>query len=156
MAAELGTMRVTEQIDALASMGADPIHYLVAPRFVASIVLIPALTVMADFMGIGGAYWYSTLILDIDMGHYWQNSFKFVGAFDVMSGVFKSLFFGAAIAVISCHRGFHCGAGAEGVGQAATSSFVYAFVSILIIDLILGIGINALYFSIWPEGATLL
>lgn len=156
MAAELGTMRVTEQIDALASMGADPIHHLVVPRFVASIVLIPALTVMADFMGIWGAYWYSTLILNIDMGHYWQNSFKFVGAFDVLGGVCKSLFFGAAIAVIACHRGFHCGAGAEGVGQAATAAFVYSFVSILLLDLLLGIGINAIYFSLWPDGASLL
>ena len=145
---------VTEQIDALTALGADPIHYLVVPRFIACIFLIPALTVMADFMGVFGAYVYSVSILDIDLGHYWQNSEKFVGAFDVLSGIFKSLFFGAAIAIISCHRGFHCGSGAEGVGQAATKAFVLSFGVILALDLMLGILIDAVYFALWPEGAS--
>ena len=74
MAAELGTMRVTEQIDALTSMGANPIHYLVVPRFLACLVLIPTLTIMADFMGVVGGYFYSIYILGIDSHHYWQNS----------------------------------------------------------------------------------
>ncbi|MBA4017397.1 MAG: ABC transporter permease [Pirellula sp.] len=156
MAAELGTMRVTEQIDALSSMGANPIHYLVVPRFLGCLVLIPTLTIMADFMGVVGGWFYSVLLLDIDSHHYWQHSQEMVGAFDVFSGIFKSLFFGAAIALISCHRGFHCAPGAEGVGRAATSAFVHSFVMILAIDLLLGIFLDSLYLVIWPEGASYL
>lgn len=152
MAAELGTMKVTEQIDALASMGANPIHYLVVPRFLSCLFLIPTLTIMGDFMGVVGGWFYSVVILHIDSHHYWDHSQRFVGLFDLFSGVFKSLFFGAAIAIISCHRGFHCDPGAEGVGRAATNSFVASFVVILIIDLMLGILLDALYFYLWPEG----
>jgi phospholipid/cholesterol/gamma-HCH transport system permease protein len=152
MAAELGTMRVTEQIDALSSMGANPIHYLVVPRFLGCLLLIPALTVMADFMGIVGGAFYGVYLLDIDWHHYWTNSQQYVRGFDVFAGVFKSLFFGAAIALISCFRGFHCDPGAEGVGRAATTAFVYSFVMILLLDLLLAISLDAVFFSIWPEG----
>jgi phospholipid/cholesterol/gamma-HCH transport system permease protein len=155
MAAELGTMRVTEQIDALTSMGANPIYYLVVPRFLGCLVLIPTLTIMADFMGIVGAFFYSIQILGIDWHHYWSNSQKFVGAYDLFSGVFKSLFFGATIAIVSCHRGFNCDPGAEGVGRAATSAFVHSFVIILILDLFLGIALDAVYYALWPEGVKL-
>lgn len=151
MAAELGTMRVTEQIDALTSMGANPIHYLVVPRFLACLLLIPALTIMADFMGVIGAGAYSVLLLGVDSHHYWENSRQFVSNYDMFVGLFKSLFFGAAIALIGCHRGFNCSAGAEGVGRAATSAFVYSFIAILLLDLLLGILLDAVYYSIWPE-----
>jgi phospholipid/cholesterol/gamma-HCH transport system permease protein len=156
MAAELGTMRVTEQIDALASMGANPIQYLVVPRFLACLLMIPMLTIMADFMGIVGGYFYSVVILNIDMHHYWHNSEQFVGTWDLMNGVIKSFFFGAAIAMVSCHRGFHCGPGAEGVGEATIASFVYSFVLILVLDLFLNIGLDTIYYSLWPEGNTLI
>ena len=106
---------------------------------------------MADFMGVAGAYFYSVFILDIDMHHYFANSADYVEAFDVFSGVFKSLFFGAAIAIVSCHRGFHCAPGAEGVGRAATTAFVYSFVLILLLDLMLGIGLEKFYDAIWPN-----
>ncbi|MDP7018474.1 MAG: ABC transporter permease [Pirellulaceae bacterium] len=155
MAAELGTMRVTEQIDALSSMGANPIHYLVVPRFVACLVLIPTLTVMADFMGVVGGLFYSVAILGIDKFQYLHNSKEFVGGFDLFSGIFKSFFFGAAIALVSCYRGFHCSPGAEGVGRAATAAFVQSFILILIIDLMLGILLNSLYLTLWPQGARL-
>lgn len=155
MAAELGTMRVTEQIDALSSMGANPIHYLVVPRFLGCLLLIPALTVMADFMGVAGAFFYAVYLLGIDMHHYLENSRQFVGNFDLFVGVFKSLFFGAAIALIGCHRGFHCDPGAEGVGRAATSAFVYSFVIILLLDLVLGIVLDGIYYTLWPERPTL-
>lgn len=155
MAAELGTMRVTEQIDALSSMGTDPIHYLVVPRFLACVLLIPTLTIMADYMGVLGGYFYCVNILQIDKFHYWHNSEQYVGSFDVFSGVCKSIFFGGTIAVVSCYRGFNCAAGAEGVGRAATASFVLSFVFILIIDLLLGILLDALYYTLWPEGARL-
>ncbi|MCC7086448.1 MAG: ABC transporter permease [Pirellulales bacterium] len=155
MAAELGTMRVTEQIDALSSMGANPLYYLVVPRFLGCLFLIPTLTVMADFMGVVGGAFYSINILQIDSHHYWENSQRYVANWDLFSGVFKSLFFGAAIALVSCHRGFHCDPGAEGVGRAATNAFVYSFVLILILDLFLNIGLDAIYNSLWPDGVTL-
>ena len=152
MAAELGTMRVTEQIDALASMGANPIQYLVVPRFLGCLLLIPALTVMADFMGIVGGAFYGVNLLGIDWYHYWTNSQQYVRFFDIFAGVFKSFFFGAAIALISCYRGFHCDPGAEGVGRAATTAFVYSFVVILLLDVVLAIGLDSIYFLFWPEG----
>lgn len=155
MAAELGTMRVTEQIDALVTMGANPIHYLVVPRFLGCLLLIPTLTIMADFMGVVGALFYAVQLLGIDAYHYVENSQHFVGSFDLFAGVFKSLFFGAAIAIIACYRGFNCDPGAEGVGRAATASFVYSFVMILLLDLLLGIALDGIYFTIWPESPKL-
>lgn len=155
MAAVLGTMRVTEQIDALISMGANPIHYLAVPRFLACVLLIPALTIMADFMGIVGGYFYSVIILGIDHSQYLRNSRDFVGGFDFFCGIFKSIFFGGMIAIVSCYRGFNCQPGAEGVGRAATAAFVLSFVMILALDLFLNILLDTIYFSIWPRGAKL-
>jgi phospholipid/cholesterol/gamma-HCH transport system permease protein len=155
MAAELGTMRVTEQIDALVSMGANPIQHLVVPRFLACLLLIPSLTIMADFMGVAGGYFYSVYFLDIDWFHYWENSRQYVTNWDLFYGLFKSLFFGATIGLVSCHRGFNCTPGAEGVGRAATAAFVYSFVIILVLDLFLGIFLDSVYNAIWPNGARL-
>jgi phospholipid/cholesterol/gamma-HCH transport system permease protein len=155
MAAELGTMRVTEQIDALASMGANPIQHLVVPRFLSFVLLIPVLTVMAVFMGVLGAFFYGVVILGIDYHHYLYNAQQFVGQYDLFSGVFKSVFFAIAIVVVSCYHGFHCRAGAEGVGRAATSAFVHSFVLILAIDLMLGICLDSFYYMFWPEGHSL-
>jgi len=142
VAAELGTMRVTEQIDALICMGTNPIHYLVVPRFLACLILIPALTLIADVTGIFGGTFYCIYILGIHEHFYWENAKEFVSLFDVLAGMFKSVFFGGIIALISCHQGFHCNAGAEGVGKAATQSFVYSFVAILLLNLILGIALE--------------
>ena len=150
MAAELGTMRVTEQIDALRALGANPIHYLVVPRFLACFLLIPMLTAVADGVGILGGWFISTQVMGVDSFHYWHHSNKYLTAYDVFHGLFKSVWFGAAIALIACHRGFHCGAGAEGVGKAATESFVLSFVAILILDFFLGVFMNTLYYLIWP------
>jgi phospholipid/cholesterol/gamma-HCH transport system permease protein len=106
---------------------------------------------MADFMGSMGAFVYAVQLLGIDWHHYIENSQRFVGAFDVFAGVFKSLFFGSAIALIACHRGFHCQPGAEGVGRAATKAFVASFVAIMVLNLLLGIFLDGVYYSIWPE-----
>ena len=144
MAAELGTMRVTEQIDALGSMGVNPIHYLVVPRFLSCMLLIPVLTIFADFMGIVGGAYFSVWIFHVDWHFYLTNSNKIVGTLDVFIGIFKSVFFGAAIGLIGCHRGFHSRAGAQGVGRAATEAFVFSFVTILLLDLTLGILIESL------------
>ncbi len=156
MSAELGTMRVTEQIDALSALGTNPIQYLVVPRFLACFLLIPLLTLMADFMGVIGGAVVSTQLLMVDSYAYWQHSREYVGSADLFAGVFKSFFFGAAIALISCHRGFHSRAGAEGVGQAATEAFVYSFIAILFLDFVIGIGWNGLYRLIWPSDQGLL
>jgi phospholipid/cholesterol/gamma-HCH transport system permease protein len=156
MAAELGTMRVTEQIDAISALGTNPINYLVVPRFLACVLLIPLLTLMADFMGVIGGAVVSTQLLKVDSFYYWYHSRQYVGSLDLLAGVFKSYFFGSAIALISCHRGFHSKAGAEGVGKAATEAFVYSFIAILVVDFLIGIIWNAVYYAIWPNASGLL
>ena len=151
IAAELGTMRVTEQIDALASMGPNPIHYLVGPRFIACLIMIPGLTIMADAMGVLGGAFFSIKLLGVDWGYYWEYSRNAVALYDVFAGMFKSIFFGGTIALISCYQGFNCDAGAEGVGKASTKSFVVSFVMILILDLILGIFLDKIH-VVWFGG----
>ncbi|MDD3468916.1 MAG: ABC transporter permease [Thermoguttaceae bacterium] len=155
MAAEIGTMRVTEQIDALASMGADPLHHLVVPRFLASISLIPALNLVANGTGVIGGWLYCCWLYDVDSFYYFENSRTFVTLFDLGTGLTKSLFFGGAIALIACHQGFHCEPGADGVGKAATRSFVQSFVAILFIDLIVAVIVDRVYLMIWPGGPKL-
>lgn len=151
IAAELGTMRVTEQIDALICLGVNPIHYLVVPRFLACMLLIPLLTVLADFMGVMGGAFISTQYFDIEPYQYWTLSQQKIGLWDIFVGLFKSMVFGAIIAIISCYRGFHSKAGAEGVGRAATESFVTSFVAILVVDFFLAMFFNTLYTQIWPR-----
>lgn len=153
IAAELGTMRVTEQIDALSSMGVNPIHYLVTPRFLACLILIPGLTLFADLMGVIGGAFFSIKLLGVDWSFYWEYSRHVVGMFDIFAGMFKSVFFGGAIALICCHQGFRCGAGAEGVGKAATSSFVLSFVSILFLDLLLDVALDQFQSLVLGGGA---
>jgi len=138
MAAEIGTMRVTEQIDALSALGANPIAYLVVPRFLACFLLIPLLTLLADGVGVFSGWLFSTQVLKVEGFFYWHHSRALVEVFDLVSGILKSVFFGGAISLISCHRGFHSRAGAEGVGQAATEAFVYSFIAILALDFTLG------------------
>ena len=146
MAAELATMRITEQIDALACLGANPIHRLAAPRFMACVLLIPLLTIVANFMGVmGGA-------LVVHAGVQYRRPLllaklrrTIVDLWDVTVGLIKPMFFGGAIAIISCHRGFHGGAGAEGVGRAATRAFVSSFIAILALDFFLALFLNNLH-----------
>jgi phospholipid/cholesterol/gamma-HCH transport system permease protein len=145
MAAELATMRITEQVDALAALGANPIHHLVVPRFLACVLLIPLLTVVADFMGILGGAVICTRVYQIEPHHYWAHSRDFVGLWDLATGLIKPLFFGAAIALISCQRGLHSRPGAEGVGRAATEAFVASFVAILALDFFLALFLNNLH-----------
>jgi len=155
MAAELGTMRVTEQIDALQALGANPIQYLVVPRFLACFLLIPLLTAFADAVGIFGGWLIGTQVLGVNSFYWWLHSRQFITLYDVQCGFTKSFFFGATIAVISCHQGFRCGAGAEGVGRASTRSFVLSFVAILILDFFLGVFQSSLYYILWPDPISL-
>jgi phospholipid/cholesterol/gamma-HCH transport system permease protein len=141
MAAELATMKVTEQIDALSCLGAHPFHYLVVPRLLACTLLTPLLTVMADFMGIMGGAFICTRVYGIEPHFYWQNATGYVRPSDIVSGLIKATAFGAAIGIISCHRGLNSRAGAEGVGQASTEAFVASFMVILILDFFLGMAL---------------
>jgi phospholipid/cholesterol/gamma-HCH transport system permease protein len=152
MAAELATMRITEQIDALAVLGANPVHYLAVPRFLACVLLIPLLTILANFMGVLGGHLVCTQIFHIDPHHYWENATGSVVLWDLVIGLIKPMIFGAAIAVISCQRGFTSGAGAEGVGRSATSAFVASFMAILTLDFFLALFSNQLYAYLWPRG----
>lgn len=145
IAAELATMRVSEQVDALSCLGANPLHYLVVPRLMACTLLIPLLTIMADFMGIMGGGLICTRIYGIEPHFYWAHSEGFVKMWDVVMGLIKAVFFGVAIALISCHRGLNSQAGAEGVGRASTEAFVASFVAILVIDFFLGMLLINLY-----------
>src|SRR6266566_1409234 len=114
LTAELGTMNVTEQIDAMRVMGADPIRYLVVPRFVACVVLTPVLTIYSDLLGVIGGWIISVNYLGVPSAPYWWYSAMGVETWQVMEGIVKSVFFGGAIGMISCYKGFHSGAGASG------------------------------------------
>jgi len=155
MAAELGTMRVTEQIDAIRALGANPVRQLVVPRFLACFLLIPVLTIVADTVGIIGGWVFSTQALGVNSHFYWVHSRSFVTAFDVTTGLIKSVFFGGAIALVSCYHGFHCQAGAKGVGRA-TVSFVASFVAILVLDFFLGLLLDTSYRMAYPAPTSLL
>jgi phospholipid/cholesterol/gamma-HCH transport system permease protein len=153
MAAELATMRITEQIDALTCLGANPVQHLAVPRFLACVLLIPALTVIANFMGIIGGALVSIQVFHIDGFHYWANARGQISLWDLTTGLIKPTFFGAAIAIISCQRGFDSEAGAEGVGKAATRAFVASFIAILALDFFLGLFLNNLHDFLWPQGS---
>jgi phospholipid/cholesterol/gamma-HCH transport system permease protein len=150
MAAHLGTMRVTEQIDALACLGVDPVKYLVAPRFLGCVLMITLLTVLADALGVVGSSLICLQVYDIDGYHYWRHTANFVRLWDLFIGLGKAVVFGGVLSLICCHRGFHSRAGAEGVGRAATEGFVLSFVAILVIDFVLAMFFNALADQLWP------
>ena len=156
MAAELATMRITEQVDALACLGVHPVHYLGGPRFLACVLLIPLLTIVANFMGVLGGALICTQVYHVDAHFYWQNTQGYVGLWDLTTGLIKPTFFGAAIALVSCHYGLTSGAGAEGVGQAATRAFVASFMAILVLDFFLAMLLNELYAFLWPGGKGLI
>ncbi len=150
LTAELGTMKVTEQLDAMRAMAADPIKVLVVPRFVACVVMIPPLTVVSNLCGVLGGWLVTTHLYHTDSTLYWRFSEIFVSGFDIFSGLIKSVFFGAGIGLVSCYKGFSCRAGAEGVGQATTDSFVTSFLSIIFMSLVLAKVLNDLDF--WIHG----
>ncbi len=149
LTAELGTMNVTEQIDAIRSMGTDPIRHLVAPRVVACLLLTPLLIIYADLLGILGGAFVSFVQLGINSEAYWNFSANGVELWDVGVGIIKGFFFGGAIAVISCYKGFTCKEGAQGVGQACTEAFVASFISILALDFALVVIFNSIYNTFW-------
>lgn len=134
MAAELGTMRVTEQIDALYVMAANPIQHLIVPRMIASILMLPLLTVVSDFVGILGGYFVGVSVLNINEGVFVKNITRIVELGDIYNGLIKAACFGLILSLIGCYKGFHARGGAEGVGRATTEAVVLSSISILVGD----------------------
>ncbi len=149
VSAELGSMHVTEQLDALRVMGSDPIRHLVVPRVLACLIMVPVLTVFSDLLGIGGSWLVVVQGFGVDSEEYWKFSSQFVGNWDVFTGLVKSVFFGLGIGLISCYKGFNCGTGASGVGRAATDSFVVSFITIIVANFFLAKFMNDLYTVIY-------
>jgi len=132
--AELGTMKVTEQIDALEALATNPVKYLVVPRFLALVVMLPLLTIYVDFMGILGGYAIGVFKLGIGSNMYWRMSYDVLSFKDVLTGLIKTVAFGAIIAIVACHQGMKTEGGAEGVGKATTGAVVVSFVMIIAAD----------------------
>jgi phospholipid/cholesterol/gamma-HCH transport system permease protein len=134
MAAEIGTMRVTEQIDALRTLSTNPFKYLVAPRIIAGIIMMPFLVLIADIIGVLGGYLVSVYSLGFSSVPYISNTFKFLETIDVVSGLVKAGFFGFIIAVMGCYFGYNSDRGAEGVGIATTNAVVSSSILILLMN----------------------
>ncbi len=132
--AELGTMNVTEQLDALYTLGTSPNRYLAVPRIIAMMIMVPILSALANIIGIFGGAIVATLQLRIPAGIYWEEVRTFIDINDVMHGLIKSFFFGLIIVITSCYMGFNCSGGAEGVGRATTRAVVISMVLILVGD----------------------
>jgi phospholipid/cholesterol/gamma-HCH transport system permease protein len=134
MATELGTMKVTEQIDALITMAVNPVRYLVVPRILAGIFMFPVLTVVTDFVGVLGGYAVGVKLLGINPGVYLGRTIDYVQLNDILTGLGKSVVFGLITTLVASYHGFYTEGGAEGVGKAATRSVVQASVMILVSD----------------------
>ena len=132
--AEVGTMKVTEQVDALETLSANPVKYLIVPRFVALLVMLPLLTIFADFFGILGGYLIGVGKLNITHSMYMKMTFDPLSVKDIVTGLMKSVSFAVIICMISCFEGLKSGGGAEGVGKATTSSVVRSFILIIVAD----------------------
>lgn len=143
IAAEIGTMRVTEQIDALVTLSTNPFKYLIAPRLIAGILMLPILVGTADVIGVLGGYLVSVYKLGFNAGNYLQNTVDFLQFLDVFSGLVKAAVFGFIVALMGCYHGFHSRGGAQGVGKATTNAVVSASILILISNYI----VTELFFS---------
>ncbi len=137
IAAEIGTMRVTEQIDALTTLSTNPYKYLVAPRLLASTITLPLLVLVGDIIGVFGGYIVSVYRLDMNAASYIRQSWNFLQTMDVVSGLIKAAVFGFIIALMGCYNGYHSRGGAQGVGAATTNAVVSASILILIANYVL-------------------
>ncbi len=145
MCAELGTMRVTEQIDAMRSMAVNPLRYLVAPRFIAGVIMMPLLTVFSSIMGILGGYFIAANLYHMAPNEFWDPLPIHITNFDFISGLVKAFFFAIIIVSISCYKGMTTQGGAAGVGRATTNSVVICYSIILIVNFLITIGLNSSY-----------
>ncbi len=145
MASEIGSMLVSEQVDALRALGTDPLRKLVAPRLYATVCTLPLLTVLADFMALLGGYLVSVSVTNLTTEEYWTSAYQALGFHDVTEGLIKPLVFAVVIASVGCYSGLNTTGGTEGVGRATTRAMVVASVLILILDFFIDkflIGIN--------------
>lgn len=149
MTTELGTMRVTEQIDALETMAVDPLHYLVAPRIVACTIAMPLLTIGFNAIGLGGAYVVSRTLLGVDHAAFFSRIFEWVNPSDILCSVVKGTAFGLLIGMIACYKGFFAQGGSRGVGLATTSTVVTSSVVVLVVDYL----ITSLWMVLFPVRA---
>lgn len=145
IAAEIGTMRVTEQIDALRTLATHPVDYLVVPRLMAGFAVVPLLTAEAIFVGISAGYGVGIYLLDIDPTYLWANMLKHTGDTDVAIGLIKGCIYGGIVALVGCYKGMTCGEGAEGVGRATTEAVVYSSIAILIANFFLTLSLGAIF-----------
>lgn len=137
MATELGTMRVTEQIDAMEVMAVNPVQYLVVPRVVASAVMVPALSMLFVAVAYAGSYLVAVPVMGIDEGAYLSRIRMYVMPYDVMHGFYKAIVFGILLAVVGCYKGYNATGGARGVGNATTQAVVIGSISVFVIDYVL-------------------
>jgi len=137
IAAEIGAMRATEQIDALQTLSTDPYRYLIAPRLAAAILMLPLLTLTADIIGISGGWLVAVKTLDFNATVYIRNTWDFLQTWDVVSGLIKAAVFGFIVALMGCYHGFNASGGARGVGRATTNAVVSAAILIFAADYLL-------------------
>jgi phospholipid/cholesterol/gamma-HCH transport system permease protein len=137
MAAEIGTMRVTEQIDALATLSTNPMKYLVAPRIIAGVLTLPLLVLIGDIIGVMGGYLVGVYRLDFNPSAYIQQTWAFVETLDVMSGLVKAAVFGFIVTLMGCYHGYNSRGGAQGVGIATTNAVVSSAILILVANYVL-------------------
>jgi phospholipid/cholesterol/gamma-HCH transport system permease protein len=135
--AELGSMKVTEQIEALQTQALNPVRFLVVPRFLGLLIMLPCLTIFSDLIGMLGGYLVGVFNIGINSGMYIDITFKFLELKDIYTGLIKSVFFGMIIALIGCHMGLNTSGGAEGVGRSTTISVVTSFIMIILADCVL-------------------
>jgi phospholipid/cholesterol/gamma-HCH transport system permease protein len=144
IAAELGTMRVTEQIDALRTLATHPVDYLIVPRFLAMLLVMPLLAAGSICIGIFAAFLVGACLLGINPTYLWYNMLHYTDMNDVLTGMIKTFVFGAIIAIVACDKGLNCPQGAEGVGRATTEAVVYSSITILITNFFLTLVLNRL------------
>jgi len=137
MATELGTMRVSEQIDAMEVMAVDPIQYLVVPRIIAASIMVPALSVLFVLVAGLGSYAVAVGLMGLDEGAFMARIEWLIDPYDFLHGLTKSIFFGVLVALVGCYKGFHATGGARGVGNATTQAVVIGSISIFVLDYIL-------------------
>jgi len=142
MCTELGTMRVTEQVDALETMAVNPIQYLLVPRVLAGLIMVPVLTLVFDLCGLLGGYFVSVVVKNVSAGTFIARTQQWLDPEDIVEGLVKGAVFGLTIALIACYKGYHASGGAKGVGQATTQAMVQSALGIFILDYFVGVALH--------------
>jgi len=142
MCTELGTMRVTEQVDALETMAVSPIQYLLVPRVLAGLVMVPLLAMVFDTLGMAGGYFFSVIVQGVSAGTFMARTHQWLDPEDIVEGLIKAAFFGLSVTLICCYKGYHASGGAKGVGQATTEAMVNSALSIFILDLMITLALH--------------